>query len=82
MKRMDVTLFAAARELAAAETVTIEVPNGATAATVLRSLARQYPKLRELIPACRLAIDLRFVPPDEPVADARHVALIPPVSGG
>ncbi len=82
MKRLDVNLFAAARELAGAETVSIELPDDATAATVLQSLARQHPKLHELLPACRLAVDLRFVPPDEPVADAQQVALIPPVSGG
>jgi len=82
MKRVDVALFAAARELAGAETVTIEIPDHATAATVLQTLANQHPRLQELLPACRLAIDLRFVSPDEPIAGGEQVALIPPVSGG
>lgn len=82
MMRVEITLFAAARELAGAETVTIDVPLDAIAATVLQTLANQHPRLRELLPACRLAVDLRFVPPDEPIAGGQQVALIPPVSGG
>lgn len=82
MRRVEIVLFAAARELANAESVPIEIPDNATAATVLQTLAIQHPSLQELLPACRLAVDLRFVPPDEPIAGAGQVALIPPVSGG
>lgn len=78
----EVLLFAAAAELAAARTITIDLPPTVTAADVLAALGQQLPELAELLPACRLAVDQTFVGPDFLVPAGAELALIPPVSGG
>ncbi len=80
--RLQVTLFAAARQLAGTESVSLQVSPESRAADVLDALGRQIPDLVELLPACRLAVDCQYVGPDAAVGADQELALIPPVSGG
>lgn len=82
MSSREVLLFAGAAELAAANTVTVQLPAAATAEDVLAAIGEQVPALAELLPACRLAVDQTFVSSDFPVHAHAELALIPPVSGG
>jgi molybdopterin synthase catalytic subunit len=82
MPTLHVLLFAGLREIARAQTVPVEVDEGATAGDLLAALARQHPALAPLLGPCRLAFDQAFVSADTPLSGTREVAVIPPVSGG
>ncbi len=80
--QIDVLLFAAAKEAAQNEKVSIEIPDPASAADVLEALSSQVPQLSGLLPSSRLAVDCCYVAADAVITGASEVALIPPVSGG
>jgi molybdopterin converting factor small subunit len=79
---LRILLFAAARDLAGADDVTVDVQIPATAAAVLMALGDRFPPLSPLLPSCRLAVDQSFVAPGHAVYPHPELALIPPVSGG
>ena len=80
--RVRVKLFAAARELAGASEVAVDVQEGATIADVERALLNEFPALAKIVPHARWAVDAAFVAVDSNVTEQTEVALIPPVSGG
>jgi molybdopterin converting factor subunit 1 len=77
-----VRLFAAARQLAGADQVTVELANGATVGDLRRALTDQYPTLARLLPQTLFAIDTEYVADAAVVAPEAEIACIPPVSGG
>ncbi|RME75185.1 MAG: MoaD/ThiS family protein [Planctomycetota bacterium] len=81
--RLEVLLFAEARERAGTDRLAIELPDepAPTAGAVLETLARQ-PELAELVPRCRLAVAHRLAAGSDPVQPGDELALIPPVGGG
>ena len=82
MSTVRVLLFAAARDLAGADAVTVPVAPPVTVGGVRRGLAVACPALAGLCARSRLAVDLAFADDADPVRDGAEVALIPPVSGG
>ena len=75
MPLIEVRLFAHLRERAGAPTVTVELPEGATVADVLRAL--------DVGPReCVAAVNREYADADAPVVEGDEVALVPPVSGG
>ncbi|MCO8124302.1 MoaD/ThiS family protein [Stieleria sp. TO1_6] len=81
--QLRILLFAGIRELADADSVTIDVDDNANAADVLSAIERVLPQAAPLIHVSRLAIDGQYVAADHPVSPtADEFALIPPVSGG
>lgn len=73
--QLTVRLFAGLRERAGADRVTVDLPDGATAADLLAAL--------DLAPrACIVAVDREYVPADRVLDPRAEVALVPPVSGG
>ncbi len=80
--KLEVKLFAMLREHAGAETVEIDVADGATAADALSALAT-VPGLEVLdrLPV-RLAVNLEYAEPEHRLTPGDALALIPPVSGG
>jgi molybdopterin converting factor subunit 1 len=80
--RVTVRLFARLRELAGAETMTIEVTAPATVATVWQEVAAASPGLAPYERAISCAINANFSRMSNPVADGDDVAFLPPVSGG
>jgi molybdopterin converting factor small subunit len=58
--KVEVLLFAAARERVGAEKLSVDLPAGATAADLWRRLADAHPALRDVLPACRAAVDAEF----------------------
>ncbi len=77
-----VLLFASARDILGCDRIEIEIADDASAGDVLDKLGQLSPTMAELVPYCRLAIDDRYAETSAPVASARELALIPPVSGG
>lgn len=79
-----VQLFAALREAAGSDSIEIDLrPSGdISAGDVMRAVSEKLPELAGLIPACRLAVNDRYVSEDDAIAPSDSLALIPPVSGG
>lgn len=82
MIRIDVTLFAHARDLAGTGRETVELPAGATASDLLRLLEERHPRLSALGGRARLAVNRAYAAPTLTLSDGDEAAVIPPVSGG
>ena len=80
--QIDVLLFAAVRDAAGNESITVDVGDDARASDVLAAIGRQLPEVAGLLSSCRLAVDCCYVTSDEKVSADSELALIPPVSGG
>lgn len=80
--KIEMQLFAAARQLAGVERASVELPPGATVAQLRTALGEQYPALRGLLPQLKFAVDLKYAGDDQPLTPTSQVACIPPVSGG
>ena len=79
---VSVRLFARARDLAGADVVCVELPDGATVADLRRRLAADYPTLAGLLERSALAVDDDFAEDSRVLSANAEVALLPPVSGG
>ncbi len=77
-----VKLFAAARELAGASEVAVEVCDGATLVDIERALLAAIPAVERILPHARWAVNAEFATSDAAVNEQSEIALIPPVSGG
>ena len=82
MTTLNVLIFAGLREIARSDAVSVEIDANATAGDLLAAMADQHPALAARLQPCRVAVDQEFVPASHPLAGAREVAVIPPVSGG
>ncbi|REJ67004.1 MAG: molybdopterin converting factor subunit 1 [Planctomycetota bacterium] len=79
---IEIKLFAVARQLADAETVSLEVPAGASLAEVRTALADRVPELADLAAQVRFAVNAAYADDATPIREGDEVAMIPPVSGG
>lgn len=82
MMTITVRLFAAMADAAGARELTIELPEGATGRDLLSLLSQRYPKVADLAPSLRLAVNQEYVPWESPLRPDDEIAIIPPVSGG
>ena len=79
---VKVHLFARARDIAGAETTTVELQEGATVAGLRRRLAELHPALQSLLLRSAIAVNEEFAQDHTPLTANAEVALLPPVSGG
>ena len=77
-----VKLFAAAKELAQADTVAVDVPEGATLLQLRAAVISQVPALEKIVAHSLWAMGAEYVSDDDRLSENSDVALIPPVSGG
>jgi molybdopterin synthase catalytic subunit len=77
-----VRLFAHTRDLAGADAVTLEVPEGATVGDLRRRIATEYPALANLLDHSALAVNDDFADDGLSLPLRAEIALLPPVSGG
>lgn len=80
--KVRVKLFAAAKELAGRNELTIDVPTGATVADLRRSIVAAVPAFENIIRHSLWAVDADYVRDDTQLSETSDIALIPPVSGG
>ena len=80
---IDVRLFALLRERAGSDSVTVEVPDGATVRDAVDAVART-PGLADVIGRMSvvMAVNREYADDDARLAEGDELALIPPVSGG
>ena len=77
--RIRVLLFAAYRDIAGTDELTLEVPAGARAQEAVHALRIPHP----LIPSSpTIAINRELSTLEEELADGDELALLPPVAGG
>jgi molybdopterin converting factor small subunit len=81
--RLNVRLFALARQRAGRAEVALDVPDPVTVAAVKAALAAACPELGPLIPQMLIAINADYAGDDQGlIPPGAEVAAIPPVSGG
>ena len=80
--KIQVRLFAAARQLCDASMVEVELPAGSNVGKLRTALAEQYPALAPLSPHSMFAAASEYLSDQAPVAAGVEIACIPPVSGG
>lgn len=79
---VHVRLFARARDLAGADVLRVELPDGATVADLRRRIAADYPALASLLARSALAVANEFAADSLVLSADAEIALLPPVSGG
>ena len=80
--KVQVRLFARARDLAGADRVDLQLKAAATIADLRQALAAMYPVLEKLILRSAIGQNEEFARDAEPVIEGAELALLPPVSGG
>jgi molybdopterin converting factor subunit 1 len=80
--KLNVRLFARARDAAGAERVTVDLPSGARVSDLRAALAEQMPNLRALVPCLLVAIGTEYANDRALLSPHAEVACFPPVSGG
>jgi molybdopterin synthase catalytic subunit len=80
---VEVRLFAMLRERAGSDTVTVELPEGATVRDAITAVGGER-GLGDLIAAMPvvMAVNREYAAEDDALAAGDELALIPPVSGG
>ena len=76
-----VLLFARYADELGGDTVTVRLPDGATASDVLAAV-RLLPGAERLPPSPLVAVNHRYAGPGDRVCEGDEVALIPQVAGG
>jgi len=79
---LTVHLFAAARDLAGAATLPVDLPHAATVSDLRAALAARVPALAALLARSAVAVDHDIADDAHVLSAAAEVAVLPPVSGG
>ena len=79
---IEVKLFAAARQAANQETLSIEIAEGTTVQQLKVELGQHFPDLKSMLDHLLVAIDTEYAGEDQVLQAGQDIALIPPVSGG
>ena len=80
--KLDVRLFAQARDLAGAEHVSVELPDSSTVADLRAAVAAQDPQLAPLTRNLLIAIGTDYASDESMLSPDADIACFPPVSGG
>jgi molybdopterin synthase catalytic subunit len=80
--RVEVVLFAALRDAAGRNRISIDLPDHARGRDLRSALLLHHPELTALVSASRLASGTSFLDEDKPLEPGAEIVLIPPVSGG
>ncbi len=80
--RVELQLFAVARQRAGQPSITLELTEPATVADLRGALAEACPALAPLIPNLMIALDAEYASDADVIRPGAEVAAIPPVSGG
>lgn len=80
--KVRVRLFAVARELAGAESLELDLPEGATVTELRAALALHTPELARVLSHVLFAVGSDYVRDNAVLSPDSEVACIPPVSGG
>ena len=79
---VEIQLFAAARDLAGASSVRIELPAQATVADLKSRLIAEHPNLESVAKVLLVAVDNEYAAEERVLTESDRVVCFPPVSGG
>lgn len=79
---VTVKLFARARDLAGADAVVLDLPDGARVAELRAALVERVPTMKALAPQLFIAVNNDYADDARPLAPRDEIACFPPVSGG
>jgi molybdopterin converting factor subunit 1 len=80
--KVEVLLFAAARQAAGCEKLAVELSDGSNVGDLRRAIAMACPALEVVLASSLIAINHEYARDDFAVLPDAEIALIPPVSGG
>jgi sulfur-carrier protein len=80
--KVDVRLFARARDAAGAEQITLDLPEHARVSDLRAALSQRVPSLAALAPRLLVAVGNEYADDRAELCDKSEVACFPPVSGG
>ena len=80
--KVQLTLFALARELCGREMIEVELANAGPIGDLRTALAVEMPDLSALLGSSVFAVGVEYVPDEFTLSEGVEVACIPPVSGG
>ncbi len=80
--QINVLFFGILRDLAGRGSEALNLPDGATVASLLAHYESQIPRLKPYLPAVAVAVNEEYAARQRPLRDRDDVALLPPVSGG
>ena len=80
--RVEVRLFGGLSDRVGANRLTVELPDDARVSDLRAAIATAQPSIAAMLPRVNVAVDLEVAGDDRPLAEAREVALLPPVAGG
>lgn len=80
--KVRVLFLGPAKELTGRNEVVLTLPEGASVATAISKLLREFPKLEDRLTHYRFAINSDYADENTLLKDGDELALIPPVSGG
>lgn len=80
--KLEVSLFARAKELAKTDRLSLELEEGTTVGAFRRRLALECPALAGLLERSAVAVNEEFAGDDTILNPDAKIALLPPVSGG
>ena len=80
--KVEVKLFARARDVAGAETVCVEVSDSAKVADLRAALVQKVPELEPLVSSLLVAVGNEYADDQTVLDTSNEIACFPPVSGG
>jgi sulfur-carrier protein len=80
--KIQVQLFAAARDAAGHSPVMADLPASACVADLRRQLVTDFPKLDSVAKILLVAVNQQYAGDDQVLTEGDSVACFPPVSGG
>ncbi len=80
--KVEIKLFAVAKQLAGAETIDVEIADQATVSQLRDAIAEQHPELSDLAARAMIAVNTEYVSNEVALPAQAEIAIIPPVSGG
>jgi molybdopterin converting factor subunit 1 len=80
--KVNIRLFAVAKELAGSDMISVELPEGSSVAKLRAKLAQDMPALAGVLPHILFAVGSEYARDDVIIPSGSEVACIPPVSGG
>lgn len=79
---VQIRLFATLKDRAGREQISVQLPDGASVADLLKAVGETYPALQPYLSSAVVAINHEFAFPEDSLHPGDEVALFPPVSGG
>jgi sulfur-carrier protein len=80
--KINVRLFAVAKEFAGSDSIEVDLPAVCTAGDLRGAVFERIPRLQPFGSQLRFAVDAEYATDSTPIRETSEVACIPPVSGG